>query len=70
MSVKLLLIIIPLRNIVLVVVEWLPLGCSSPFTPSWTHVLLVLRAFLALLVGHDDTDAQGLEHWVGAVGLC
>lgn len=32
-----------------------------------THVLLLLRTFLSLLVGHDHTDSQGLEHRVGAV---
>lgn len=32
-----------------------------------THVLLLLGAFLPLLVGHDHTDSQGLEHGVGAV---
>ena len=34
-----------------------------------THILLVVVILLALLVGHDDTDAQRVEHRVVAVGV-
>ena len=34
-----------------------------------THILLVVVVLLALLVGHDDTDAQSVKHWVITVGV-
>ena len=34
-----------------------------------THILLVIVVLLALLVGHDDTDTQRVEHRVVTVGV-
>lgn len=44
--------------------------CESFKSLSHTHILLVLRPFFTLLVGHDHPGPQCLKHRVSAVGLC